>query len=86
MNLVDTVVKSCEALEGLLRRFDPFHYFYNFDIIFILQKKIKNKIMQKSCCHKKKQKAEFHNEKNFLPKIYKNYMKIINVEILNSEL
>lgn len=39
MNLVDTVVKSCEALEGLLRRFDRFHYFYNFDIIFILQKK-----------------------------------------------
>lgn len=39
MNLVDTVVKSYEALEGLLRRFDRFHYFYNFDIIFILQKK-----------------------------------------------
>lgn len=35
---------------------------------------------------KKKQQPEFHNEKNFTPKIYKNYMKIINVEILNSEL
>lgn len=42
--------------------------------------------MQKSCSHKKNQQPEFHNEKTFTSKIYKNYMKIINVEVLNSEL
>lgn len=75
MNLVDTVKGFSDELITFI--------ISTILISFLHCKKKSNKIVQKSRCQTKKQQLEFHNEKNFTPKIY---MKIINEEILNSEL